>query len=170
MEVDSKPNAEKAPTPVIITGIIIGVGIAGFFDETFFHQILQWHSFYWATSEKGRILSDGLFHLFSTSLLFLGGFRLWRNPQSHSKASKGFLFGGILVGAGGFNVYDGVVQHLIFHFHLVNEYVCPNPQANNTVLSCPRDIPLEAIWIGVGLVLVISGLYKIRGSKLNHSR
>jgi uncharacterized membrane protein len=54
---------------VLFTDILTGIGIAGFLDETIFHQLLQWHTFYWATNEYGRILSDGLFHLCSTLLL-----------------------------------------------------------------------------------------------------
>jgi len=47
----------------------LGISIAGFVDESIFHQLLQWHSFYWAaTDEQGRILSDGLFHIDSTLL------------------------------------------------------------------------------------------------------
>ncbi len=61
-------------------------------------------------------------------------------------------------GAGGFNAYDGIVQHVLLHFHLVNEHVCPILDANNSVASCPKDIPFEVVWIVVGLALVIGGI------------
>ena len=35
--------------PAIGTGVLLGIGIAGFVDESVFHQLLQWHNFYWAT-------------------------------------------------------------------------------------------------------------------------
>src|SRR5690349_11171525 len=53
-----------------------------FLDETILHQLLQWHTFYWNTDQHGRILSDGLFHSFSTLLLLWGAFRLWRRQRS----------------------------------------------------------------------------------------
>jgi len=55
--------------PLLRTGILLGIGIAGFVDEALFHQLLQWHTFYWATDQHGRILSDGLFHIASTLAL-----------------------------------------------------------------------------------------------------
>ncbi|HMA91015.1 MAG TPA: DUF2243 domain-containing protein, partial [Burkholderiales bacterium] len=99
-------------------------GIAGFLDETIFHQLLQWHAFYWATDERGRILSDGLFHLFSTLLLLLGLFYVWRGRARWIATSGSIMIAGILMGAGGFNFYDGIIQHAILHLHLVNEHVC----------------------------------------------
>jgi len=74
---ESQINRKQARS-VLFTGILIGIGIAGFLDETIFHQLLQWHAFYWATDQHGRILSDGLFHLFSTLLLLWGLLRVWR--------------------------------------------------------------------------------------------
>jgi uncharacterized membrane protein len=139
----------------LVTGILLGIGIVGFIDEAVFHQLLQWHNFYWDTSDTGRILSDGLFHVVSTLLLLWGTYRLWRGPAPHARV----LLAGTLLGGGGFNAYDGIVQHIILHLHLVNEYVCAMPQSgDNSVFTCPHDIPFEVVWIGVGLALVGAGL------------
>lgn len=143
---------------VLLTGFLLGVGIIGFLDEAVFHQILQWHTFYWGTDEHGRILSDGLFHTGSTLVLLWGAYRLWRTPRDWMRTSRDALIAAILIGAGAFNAYDGIVQHVIFHLHLVNEHVCPVVNANNSVVSCPQDIPLEFIWIAVGLALFIGGI------------
>ena len=69
----------------IVTGVLLGIGIAGFIDESLFHQLLQWHNFYWATDERGRILSDGLFHVGSTLVLLWGVWRLWRDRASWTR-------------------------------------------------------------------------------------
>jgi uncharacterized membrane protein len=139
----------------LFTAILLGIGIAGFIDESIFHQVLQWHNFYWDTSPEGRILSDGLFHIGSTLILLWGAFRLWRGARPHAQV----LLAGILLGAGGFNAYDGIVQHIILHFHLVNEYVCPTPlSGDNSVFNCPQDIPYEIAWIAVASLLFGSGL------------
>lgn len=142
---------------MLLTGILLGIGIIGFLDEAIFHQLLQWHTFYWAADEHGRILSDGLFHVLSTGLLLWGGFRLWRTPREWLRSSPGPLVAAILIGAGAFNAYDGIVQHVLLHLHIVNEYVCASPQADNSVATCPNDIPLEIAWIGVGAALVVIG-------------
>ena len=39
------PNHTGVGSPVF-TGILLGIGIAGFIDESVFHQLLQWHTFY----------------------------------------------------------------------------------------------------------------------------
>ncbi len=152
---------------VLFTGILIGIGIAGFVDETLFHQLLQWHTFYWATDEHGRILSDGLFHLVSTLLLLWGLLRVWQGRAHWEDASGPLLVAGILMGAGGFNFYDGIVQHAILHLHLVNEHVCDNSvtHGNNSLANCPQDIPYEIVWDIVGFIVLSVGFLLWRRSR-----
>jgi len=141
------------------TGILLGIGIAGFIDEALFHQLLQWHTFYWATDQRGRILSDGLFHIASTLALLWGAFRLWRSPATWSPPSRRTIVAGLLSGAGGFNAYDGLVQHVILHLHLVNEHVCPTPNdGTNSILTCRADIPYEVAWLAVALTVLGAGI------------
>ena len=144
---------------VLFTGILTGIGIIGFLDETIFHQLLQWHTFYWATDQHGRILSDGLFHLFSTLLLLWGLFRVWRGRAYWLASSGSIMIAGILMGAGGFNFYDGIVQHALLNLHLVNEHVCNMSvtHGNNSLANCPQDIPYEIVWDSVGLLLLVIG-------------
>ncbi|MEO6888603.1 MAG: DUF2243 domain-containing protein [Ktedonobacteraceae bacterium] len=146
---------------VLFTGVLIGIGTIGFLDETIFHQLLQWHAFYWATDEHGRILSDGLFHLFSTLLLLWGLFRVWRGHTRWIAASGAIMVAGMLLGAGGFNFYDGIIQHAIFHFHLVNEHVCnvAITHGDNSLANCPQDIPYEIVWDSIGLILLVAGFF-----------
>ncbi len=146
-------------SPVIFTGVLLGIGIAGFVDESIFHQLLQWHNFYWATDQQGRILSDGLFHVGSMLVLLWGVWRLWRDHARWTPPHTRALLGSILAGAGGFNTYDGVVQHVILHLHLVNEHVCASPlDPNNSILSCRADIPYEVVWIVGGTVVLVMGI------------
>lgn len=46
-------------------GFLFGLGIAAFFDETVFHQLLHWHHFYDKSTTNIGLVSDGLFHAFS---------------------------------------------------------------------------------------------------------
>jgi hypothetical protein len=87
---------------------------------------------------------------------------------------------GILMGAGGFNFYDGVIQHAILHFHLVNEHVCERKElvkgegelSNNTAgkqKSFPGRLgTLLCVWFlgGMFLSMLLSGLYSVVGLPL----
>lgn len=156
---DKQQMSHQQQRSTLLTGIFIGIGIVGFLDEVIFHQLLQWHNFYWATNEHGRILSDGLFHIFSTLLLLWGLFRVWRGRTAWTHASKTIMVAGILMGAGGFNFYDGIVQHAILHLHLVNEHVCnvSITQGSNTLSNCPQDIPYDIMWDIVGFIILVAG-------------
>ena len=166
---DEQHRRRRRQRSTLLTGICIGIGIAGFLDEALVHQILQWHNFYWATSEYGRILSDGFFHIFSTLLLLYGLFRVWRERMNGMPTSRAIMIAGILIGAGGFNFYDGIVQHAILHLHLVNEHVCDArvTHNNNTLSNCPQDIPYEIVWDAVGFVVLAAGfLFWRRASRI----
>ena len=143
---------------MLLTGVLLGIGSIGAIDEAVFHQLLQWHTLYWGTDAHGRILSDGLFHLASAAVLVWGALRVWQTPQDWLRGRREALLAAVLIGAGGFNLYDGLVQHLLLHLHLVNEFVCPTPEANNLIASCPADIPFEVAWLVVATALLAIGL------------
>ncbi len=154
---DRAAETRRTGRSALVTGLLLGVGIAGFIDETVFHQLLQWHNLYWATDQHGRILSDGIFHTVSTLLLLAGTLRLWLDRAAASRRVT--VIGAILIGLGGFNAYDGVVQHVMLHLHLVNEHVCAVPRSpDNSILNCRADIPYEVAWIGVALLILLAGL------------
>lgn len=153
------PDADRRRRrSVLLTGVALGIGIIGSLDEAILHQLLQWHTFYWGTDEAGRILSDGIFHVFSTVVLLWGVYRLWQTPRDWMRSGGQALVAAMLIGGGGFNVFDGIVDHLVLHVHLVNERVCSVVDANNSVASCPQDVPFEAAFTGMGLVLLIGGI------------
>jgi uncharacterized membrane protein len=158
-ELQEPQMSREQARSVLFTGILIGIGIAGFLDETIFHQLLQWHAFYWSTDEHGRILSDGLFHIFSTLLLLWGLFRVWQGRRRWMEVSGPLIVAGILIGAGGFNFYDGIIQHAILHLHLVNEHVCnvSVTHGNNSLANCPQDIPYEIVWDIIGFIVLATG-------------
>ncbi len=113
-------------------GILLGLGLGGFFDGIVLHQILQWH--HMATSAgyppdsvenlQLNTLLDGLFHT-ATYLFLLGGLvLLWRAArQPHALWSARAFLGTILMGFGLFNLCEGVVNHQILGIHHVNETV-----------------------------------------------
>ena len=67
-------------TPLIVAGILLGIGLGGFVDGIVLHQILQWHHMltsagYPATSLGNlevNTLWDGLFHATTWVMTALG--------------------------------------------------------------------------------------------------
>ena len=53
-------------------GVLVGIGIAGTLDEVVLHQLLVWHHLYDRSTPTVGLVSDGLFHLFSTTVLVIG--------------------------------------------------------------------------------------------------
>src|SRR4051812_3066321 len=69
-----------------VAGILLGLGLGGFFDGIVLHQILQWHHMvshvddYPTTTVAGlkaNTLSDGLFHAATWIITVIGLFLLW---------------------------------------------------------------------------------------------
>jgi uncharacterized membrane protein len=52
---------------------LFGIGVTGTLDEVVLHQLLHWHHFYDRSTSAAGLVSDGLFHLFSTAMLLVGG-------------------------------------------------------------------------------------------------
>ena len=72
---------------------------------------------------------------------------------------QNLILAGILMGAGGFNFYDGIVQHAILKLHLVNEHVCTSVASrNDTFLGiCKNDLPYEIVWDVLALAIFALG-------------
>ena len=102
----------------VTAGVFCGVGVAGFVDETVFHQLLHWHHFWDGGSTDAGLVSDGLFHAGSWICLVAGLFWFADQRRRATLVTRAWA-AGILLGAGGFQLYDGLVQHLIFHLHQI---------------------------------------------------
>lgn len=124
--------------------VLLGVGLAGALDEILFHQLLQWHNLYVHTDQHGRIVSDGLLHLLSTAVLLAGALLLWRYARLVALVGGRVLAAGLLVGLGGFNLYDGTVQHKLLRLHPVREGVAD-------------QLPYDLAWNAAALALLVVG-------------
>ncbi len=102
----------------ICSGILFGLGIVAFIDETVFHQLLNWHHFYDQSTTAVGLFSDGLFHAFSWFATIAGLF-LFADLRRREKFKKYKWVGGILLGGGIFQLYDGIVQHKIMRIHQI---------------------------------------------------
>lgn len=98
------------------SGALFGVGLIAFVDEAVFHQILAWHHFYDLSTPAVGLLSDGLFHALSWFATIAGLF-LFADLRRQRALWLRRWIGGVLIGAGGFQLYDGIVQHKLLGIH-----------------------------------------------------
>jgi uncharacterized membrane protein len=130
--------------------VLVGIGAAGSLDEIVLHQLLRWHHLYDRGSQAAGLIADGIFHLGSTTMLVIGLVLLvqrWptgRDPLRQAAA-------GILVGAGGFNLYDGLIQHKLLGLHQVRA-------------GAPNNLPYDLVFIGVAAVMLLAGLLLLRAT------
>ena len=139
---------EEPSRSLLWPAALVGIGVAGSLDEIVLHQLLRWHHFYGRGSQAARLIADGIFHLASTAALVIGLVLLvqrWRPGSDPLRQSVA----GILVGAGGFNLYDGIVQHKLLGLHQVRA-------------GAPNNLPYDLVFIGVAAVVLLAGLLLLR--------
>ncbi len=125
------------------SGVFFGVGLAGFIDEVVFHQLLHWHHFYDRATPAIGLVSDGLFHAVSwvatvVALLMFADLR--RRRAFHRQ----LWLAGLLIGTGGFQLYDGLVQHKLLRLHQIR-YV-------------PEVLVYDVVWNLVAAAVLAAGI------------
>jgi uncharacterized membrane protein len=121
----SAPPSAGVDTAVgrnVLSGVLLGVGIAAFVDETVFHQLLHWHHFYDRSTPAAGLVSDGIFHAVGWFAAVAGLF-LFADLRRRAAFEGLRWWGGLLVGAGGFQLYDGTVQHKLMKLHQIRYHV-----------------------------------------------
>ncbi len=155
--VDSHPAAAASSRRTTGSGVVFGVGLAAFVDETVFHQLLHWHHFYDRSTPAAGLVSDGVFHAFGwfavVAALFLlvdvgrRGVLRWRR-----------WIGALLLGAGGFQLYDGVIQHKLMRLHQIRYHV--------------DVVPYDIAWnVAAVVMIIIGGVVLVHSSRrAGHAR
>ncbi|MFK8906927.1 DUF2243 domain-containing protein [Streptomyces sp. YS-3] len=158
MATHSTPAPRRRPPPdygmvrpkrSVWSGVLIGVGIAAFVDETVFHQLLHWHHFYDKSTPGAGLVSDGLFHAFGW-LAVVTGLMLVADLRRRGALSGVGLTGGILLGAGFFQLYDGTVQHKLLKLHQIRYHV--------------DLVPYDWTWNVLAVILLAVGAVLVRRS------
>ncbi|KKI92076.1 membrane protein [Bacillus sp. SA1-12] len=129
------------------SGILFGIGLAAFIDETVFHQLLHWHHFYDKSTTDIGLISDGLFHAFSW-FATIGSLFIFADLRRRNALGIMRWWGGVLLGAGGFQLYDGTIQHKLMRIHQIR-YV-----ENVFIYDLVWNI-LAVLMIIIGLGLVV---------------
>jgi uncharacterized membrane protein len=114
--------------PIELPGIILGVGVGGFFDGIFLHQVFQWHHMFSSvypvdtvSGLKMNTLGDGLFHTVTWLAVLVGLGILYHRVTEARREVWGsrVLWGWILVGWGIFNLVEGIIDHEVLGVHHV---------------------------------------------------
>ena len=144
------------------SGILFGLGLAAFIDETIFHQILHWHHFYDKSTTEIGLISDGLFHALSW-FATIGSLFMVADLRRRNAFLLKRWWGGIMFGSGGFQLYDGTIQHKLMKIHQIR-YV-----ENILIYDVIWNI-VATVMILIGILLVFQTrkeLKLLRGKVLN---
>ena len=137
--VTDRPPGLDRPRSVRVAALI-GVGLMAAVDEIVFHQILGWHHFVDRSTPEFGLLSDGLLH--SAELVVLvAGFFLISDLRRRGALAPRSARGGLVLGAGGFQLWDGVVDHKVLRLHQVRYDV--------------DLLPYDLAWNGAAVVLLV---------------
>ena len=129
MTVATEPRDRSFP---LGAGILLGLGLGGFFDGIILHQVLQWHHMLTSAGYPANTLGnlefnvmwDGLFHISTYMFTAIGLTVLARHAfRPHAPWSMKMLVGTMLMGFGIFNLVEGIVNHQLLGIHHVNETV-----------------------------------------------
>lgn len=112
-------------------------------DEIIFHQLLAWHHFYDGATPAIGLLSDGLLHA-GELLALVAGFFLLLEHKRLGIARTFSIWGGLFLGAGGFQLFDGVINHKVLKLHQIRYDV--------------DILPYDLVWNGAGTLLITIGI------------
>lgn len=129
---------------------LVGVGIMAAVDEIIFHQILSWHHFYDRSTTEVGLMTDGLLHSAELISIVAGFFMLLDLRKNRNLSTPG-AWAGFFLGLGGFQLFDGIVDHKVLRLHQVR-YV-------------ENLLPYDISWNAAGVLLLLIGFYLFRKAK-----
>lgn len=147
---------------LIATGILLGIGLGGFLDGIFFHQLFQMHNMLSAklppetvVNLKTNMFWDGLFHTLTWITTTISLIMLWKILQRNNVNLSGReLFGSAIMGWGIFNLIEGLIDHIVMDVHHVMQ-------------TLGRSL-YDYAFLAFGLCLILLGYYIIRSSRKQH--
>ncbi|MHA7144472.1 DUF2243 domain-containing protein [Arthrobacter sp. TmT3-37] len=143
-------DAEGLQRRNVLVGVLFGCGLIAFVDEAVFHQLLHWHHFYDRSTPAAGLVSDGVFHAFSWFATVASLF-LFADLRRRGALRARRWVGGVLVGIGAFQLFDGLVQHKLLDLHEVRYGV--------------DLLPYDLLWNGVALAFLAAGILVLLGTR-----
>ena len=138
---------ERDRRQLLIATVLIGIGLMAAIDEIVFHQILAWHHFYDGDTADVALLSDGLLHA-AELVAIVAGFFMFADLRDRGVSDPTLALSGGFLGAGGFQIFDGFVDHKILRLHQIRYDV--------------DILPYDVAWNAAGIVMIIIGVFLAR--------
>ncbi|WP_346796018.1 DUF2243 domain-containing protein [Halomonas sp. Bachu 37] len=104
--------------------VLVGIGVMAGVDEIVFHQLLQWHHFFDRATPTIGIISDGVLHAVELLAIVIGVFLLIDLSQ-RKRLAISWAWAGFFCGMGGFQLFDGIVNHKLLRLHQIRYEVEP---------------------------------------------
>ncbi|QSW98549.1 DUF2243 domain-containing protein [Haloterrigena alkaliphila] len=138
---------------LLLAGGTAGFGMGAVVDTVIFHLTLQTHHLlsgyydpYSLDGYRTNVMFDGLFLIATLTVAFVGLGLLWRLVNGTDRRfSTTYLVGSILVGAGVFNVFDGIVDHYVLDLHNV---------VHGTEAWNPHWVVVSVVMLALGVALL----------------
>jgi uncharacterized membrane protein len=151
--------------PLLVAGLVLGMGLGGFFDGIVLHQILGWHHLICeqrtchpisVADLQRKNTADGYFHLGVYLLTILGCGLLFRAGHQTPNASWSgrLLLGAALAGWGVFNLVEGIIDHHLLQIHHVR------PRSANPLAWDVGFLAFGALLVFAGWRLTRAGAQK----------
>lgn len=134
----------------LLVALIIGIGIMAAVDEIIFHQLLSWHHFYDRSTTSVGLLSDGLLHA-AELVAIVGGFFMYADLRRRNALAPMWAWAGFFLGAGAFQLFDGIIDHKLLRIHQIRYGV--------------DLLPYDLAWNASGLALLVIGLVLTRRAR-----
>ena len=126
----------------VLAPALVGAALMAGIDEVVFHQLLGWHHFYDRSTPPVALLSDGLLHA-AELVALVGGLFWFADLRRRGVLSVPFAWAGLLLGAGAFQLFDGVIDHKVLRVHQIRYGV---------------DVtPYDVTWLLAGAALLLAG-------------
>ena len=133
------------------SALVTGAGLAGLADVVVFHELLHWHHFYDRSTAGVGLTSDGLLDAVLIAGLVVGVVGLVERAGPARRWGRR-VWGGMLAGFGGFNLFDGLIDHKLLRLHQIRPGV-------------PSQLPYDVAWIGSSVLILAVGVALLRAGR-----
>lgn len=127
----------------LLPGVLFGVGCMAAVDEIIFHQLLAWHHFYDLATPTIGLFSDGVLHA-AELVALVAGFFIFAEQKRRGNLRWTAICAGFFLGAGGFQLFDGLVNHKLLKLHQIRYGV--------------DLLPYDLAWNASALLLLVIGM------------
>ncbi|HEY8478458.1 MAG TPA: DUF2243 domain-containing protein [Spirillospora sp.] len=137
-------HASRAARPgrSLAAAALAGAALMAAVDEIVFHQLLGWHHFYDRSTPSFGLVTDGLLHT-AELLGLVAGLVWWADLRRDRTLSAAHARAGLFLGLGGFQLFDGLVDHKLLRVHQIRYGV--------------DLLPYDVAWNAAAVVLLAIG-------------